>query len=875
MKRKIFKSMCSFVLLFALIITSCGLSGVASAEENEQAPVSNANTNLTEEHLSANGITTRDNGIMRKDLSNLDLMDEMGLGWNMGNQMEQSNWQGNMESVEACETSAGNAAATQLTFDGLKSYGVNTVRVPVAWSNFMSDDGNYTISETLFDRVEEIINYALNDEMYVIINVHWDGGWWGRFGAEEFDAEETPIRDEAWKKYRAIWTQISERYKEYSDHLIFEGANEELSGRLNDNYEDPNTAQQNQTGKLGKATDEKTADGKTRINADEIYEMVNQINQEFVNIVRESGGNNAYRHLLIPGTGNESCVIDGNENEVYIQDGTIDERFHMPDDPAEEETGVKKMSISVHYYDPTDYGLSATATTSWGYRDKWGVDYVDANGVEYKGQDDYDFMSNQLEKMKKFTDQGYGVILGECGVVKGYKDNIIDFMTELFTQSKKRHMVPVWWDEGHYYNRGDGYFSYDDVGHVYAEMTNSTPVIPDDADLMYTGIKEVPSESNKTPKVIATWEGEFMRHTDGDTAAIMEVEREGDWDPSNNGIGKTTLLKDSAGNVTTGVDAMAMYDSVFSSWKTSGTNLPFGWTNSSTGANGEPVDKMIAEIDKEYWNIHFKVDWSKIEKPCVRVYPANNETSMNADLQLGYIDEWTAADLDVTALGKDAVDNDKKIDVDSLTKEEYDALVQEKGEKKLQSNLKKGAAVGKCKGKFYNDVDYSPGVGLQWVGKYVTLDKESLKKYPYLWVTTNTYTGASYVKIEICDAAYNAGDPDKKEPQATTKPQTTTKPTVTKKPTVTTLKKPVISKLTSKKRTLTVKFAKVKSAKKYKIQVSTDKKFKKSVKTKTVSSVKKVTFKKLKSGKKYYVRVRAVSGKTQSKWSKTKSKKVK
>lgn len=893
MKRKMLKSLCSFVLLFALIVTSCGLSGVslvASAEENEKTSESNPNTNLTEEHLSANGISTRDNGIMREDLSNLDLMAEMGLGWNLGNQMEQSNWQGNMDSVEACETSAGNVA-TQLTFDGLKSYGVNTVRVPVAWSNFMSEDGNYTISEELFNRVEEIINYALNNEMYVIINVHWDGGWWGRFGAEELDAEETPIRDEAWKKYEAIWTQISERFQEYSDHLIFEGANEELSGRLNDNYEDPLTAQQNQTGKLGKPTDEVAANGKPRINADEIYEMVNQINQKFVDIVRESGGNNAYRHLLIPGTGNESCVIDGNDNEQYIQNGTIDERFKMPDDPAEEATGTKKMSISVHYYDPTVYGISASASTPWGYRDKWGVDYVDENGVEYKGQDDYDFMSNQLEKMKKFTDQGYGVILGECGVVKGYKDNIIDFMTELFTQAKKRHMVPVWWDEGHYYNREGGYFSYDDVGHVYAEMTGSTPEIPENATLVNTGIPKVPSESNQNPKVIATWEGEFMRHTDGDTAVIMAVEREGDWDPSNNGIGKTTALKDSAGNVTTGEEARAKYDSVFASWKSSGANQPFGYTNSSTGANGEPVDKMIAEIDKEYWNIHFKVDWSKIEKPCVRVYPADNETSLNADLQLGYLAEWTAADLDATALGKEAVDNDKKIDKDSLTQEEYDELVKEKGEKKLQSNLKKGAAVGKCNGKFYNDVDYSPGAGARWLGKYLTLDKESLSKYPYLWVTTNTYTGASYVKIEICDAAYNAGDPDKEQQQKPDsqvgdqqqKPNTQVNNQTNNQPknqpnnqSVAKLKKPVISKLTSgKKHTLTVKFAKVKSAKKYKIQISTDKKFKKSVKTKTVASVKKVTFRKLKSGKKYFVRVCAIRDKTQSKWSKIKNKKVK
>lgn len=90
------------------------------------------------------------------------------------------------------------------------------------------------------------------------------------------------------------------------------------------------------------------------------------------------------------------------------------------------------------------------------------------------------------------------------------------------------------------------------------------------------------------------------------------------------------------------------------------------------------------------------------------------------------------------------------------------------------------------------------------------------------------------------------------------------------------LTKPKIRKLASqKKKTLTVTFSKGKNAKKYKIQIATNKKFRKNVKTKTVSSVKKVTFQKLQSGKKYYVRICALNGKNQSKWSTVKSKKVK
>lgn len=666
-----------------------------------------------------------------------------------------------MTTIEQCETSAGNPEATQKTFDGLKSYGVNTVRIPVAWSNFMSQDGKYTINKELFDRVETIVNYALNDEMYVIINIHWDGGWWGMFGAEEYDAKETPIRDEAWKKYISIWTQISERFKEYSDHLIFEGANEEISGRLNDNYKDPNTAQQNQTGKLGKKDPETE-----KIDATEIYEMANAINQKFVDIVRASGGNNAYRHLLIPGTGNESCVIEGNESETYVQNGTIDDRWKLPNDPAEKATGVKKMSVSVHYYDPVDYGLSATSTASYGYRDKWGVDYTDANGKTYKGQDDYDFMDNMLGKLKKFTDQGYGIILGECGVVKGYKDNIPDFMTYLFTQSKKLGMTPVWWDEGHYYNRGDGYFAYDDVGQVYAKLTGSKPNIPANAELVYTGIKTVPAEKNENPKVVATWNGEFLRHTNGDTAEILKKERPDIFDASNNGIGVTKSLIDGSGNVTDGDVAKSNYDKIFGKWweKTEfwTPDTHYGWTNSTIGVNGEAPDNLIAEIDREYWNVHLNYDWSKLEKPCIRVTAADDPISQSLDLQIGYLPSWTEDDLNEEVQGKLKLEEyiEKQTSKDpnfTMTEQEKQDKIATEGAKQVKKNKKKGAVVGKTTGEIRFDVDYDQGVGLFWKDKSITIDKSKLTGgYPWLWVTTNTYTGASIVKIEICDAAYNA-----------------------------------------------------------------------------------------------------------------------
>lgn len=804
--RKCGKTLWGILLATAMVVTGTGFSGIIS-DSTKVAKAAEAggitadgklsDSNIGEEHKSANGITTKDNGLMRTNLSSIEFMTKegMGLGWNLGNQLEESNVSGYNKTVEECETNAGAPVATQKTFDGLKKTGVNTVRVPVAWSNFLTmeipqkdgevvkvtgasnmykavdaikepiegvtpatEDTYYRVSDELMDRIETVINYALNDEMYVIFNIHWDGGWWGMFGAEEWDGTplaETdmsvnPVRYQAYKKYCDIWTQLSERFKEYSDRVIFEGANEELSGRLNDDYKDPGKAQTGQTGKLGSLIEGKEEGDPHSINADQIYAMVNQINQTFVDIVRASGGNNAYRQLLIPGTGHESCVIGGYPGDIYANDGSIDDRFEMPKDPAEEETGKTKMSISVHYYDPTIYGISATASTPWGYTDTWGT------------EQDKKEMAESLDRMKKFTDKDYGVIIGECGCVKGYKDGVTDYAETIFDYALKNGMCPVWWDEGHYYDRENGYWSYVDLGQVYMDFYGITLDPVKDADFInpkpfYTGIKSVPTTKNQSPKVVATWEGEFMRHTNAETGAQLLIDRPDD---------VTQFINDNGG-------------------------VEIGVRKTTKEEN------LTALIEPVNWNISVKTDWSKIKEPCVRVYPMNNEISKNADLQLGYIGQYT--------------------------------------EDKYSKKGELIAKAGDQKGTVKYDVDYDPLTGLAWDGKYIQLDREALvdNDMPWLWVTTNTYTGASYVKIELCDAAYNAdGTEFGKEPVKPSEP--TKKPEVKNAcKSVKTAKKTVKVK---KKKTATLTFNVTNETKS---QKTTDTLTVKSSKTKIVKITKK------------------------------------
>ena len=218
------------------------------------------------------GAKTSDDGSINKDLTATELARLLGNGTNLGNTMEAYGHKSYSADTdpESFETLWGQPVTTEEMIKGMKASGFDSLRVPVAWTNAMEyEKGDYTINEAYLDRVEEIINYALDNDMYVIINDHWDGSWWGMFGS----SEQSDV-DKAFEMYKSMWTQIANRYKKYSDRLIFEGANEELGDRLNDTDVCKNS------GSLSKA---------------ECYEMANKINQTFVDTVRATGGNNEQR----------------------------------------------------------------------------------------------------------------------------------------------------------------------------------------------------------------------------------------------------------------------------------------------------------------------------------------------------------------------------------------------------------------------------------------------------------------------------------------------------------------------------------------------------------------------------------------------------
>ena len=377
-------------------------------------------------HLSANGIMTSDDGVMRTGMDAYDIVKEMGAGTNLGNTLESCGTWIDSSSASNYEIAWGQPVTTQEMIDGMKAAGFDSIRIPVAWSNMMADDGTYTINENYFNRVETVLNYALNADMYVIINIHFDGGWWARFGSK---TEQE--RKDAMTKYKTMWTQIANRFQEYSDRLIFESANEELGTRLN-------------------STDDYKGSGYyAKDDLDSLYKLTNEINQTFVDIVRSTGGNNARRFLLIAGYDTDISK-------------TCDLKYKMPTDTID-----SHLMVSIHYYSPATYCIVDNPKNSWGYDASWGTD------------EDLETLKGELSQMRiSFVNKGYPVIIGEYGVTdtKISENNFVRkegrdlFFRNVCEFALENNMCPILWDCSQVFDRRNLTMTNEAEKALYTEM---------------------------------------------------------------------------------------------------------------------------------------------------------------------------------------------------------------------------------------------------------------------------------------------------------------------------------------------------------------------------------------------------------------------
>ena len=388
-------------LAAALTLCSCGETEpndtVTSAETSEETDTAADTASETTKPAADGAAASPDEAAPESnDLTSLEVIRLMGNGINLGNTLEAYSHKNYLSGTDpdGMETAWGQPYTTAEMIAGMKAAGFDTIRIPVAWTNGMNfESGDYTIDERLMNRVETVVNYALDEDMYVIVNDHWDGSWWGMFGAED-----ESVREDAMEMYKSMWSQIGEHFRDYSYKLIFESANEELGDRLNDS---------DVTGSKGVLTE------------NECYETANLINSEFVKLIRSQGGANADRFLLIAGYNTDIKK-------------TCDSRFAMPEDTAD-----SKLLLSVHYYTPWDY-CSTDSVNVWGSPQ----DYKEQNGL--------------MEDLSKFSEAGYGVVIGEYAVMMGnggIKDETDKFYDNLLDNCDLYDFCPVLWDCSNFYKR--------------------------------------------------------------------------------------------------------------------------------------------------------------------------------------------------------------------------------------------------------------------------------------------------------------------------------------------------------------------------------------------------------------------------------------
>lgn len=422
MKRKVLKSLIALALTVSML-AGCAQSAVTSGEnasggtsatsqsqnvssyadiKAESSVTSTASTTAAE-HTSKSTESSTDTtkasenkpsqiaGKMR-NITSQQLVEDMTFGWNLGNTLDvcQADRDGDgkiNEHVEAGEkvdeTLWGNPKATKDLFTSLKKNGVNAVRIPVTWRDHMDSNGN--IDREWMDRVQQVVDYAYSQGMYVIINVHHDGGGDPKFGAWIIEESQKDYNTFL-KKYKNVWKQIAERFKNYSDYLIFESMNEVGFDTLYNK------------------------------NKADAYNLINKINQDFVDIIRATGGNNAKRHLLIAG---------------YYTDieRTCDSLYKMPDDKA------GRCILSVHYYTPWDF-CTCDRKHTWG------------TNSEVRQ------METLIGKMKKnFVDKGIPVIIGEYAASGSDLSSCIFFIEKLNKLCSDYGIATFIWDSGSQVNR--------------------------------------------------------------------------------------------------------------------------------------------------------------------------------------------------------------------------------------------------------------------------------------------------------------------------------------------------------------------------------------------------------------------------------------
>lgn len=316
------------------------------------------------------------------------LAEKMKIGWNLGNTLE----------AIGGETAWGNPKTTKALIDLVKANGFNAIRIPCSWNQYMANAANAQIKTEWLDRVKEVIKYCVDNDMYVILNIHWDGGW-----LENNCTEAKKVENNA--KQKAFWEQIATHLRDFDEHLLFASANE------------PNVENATQMA------------------------VLNSYHQTFIDAVRSTGGKNAYRNLIIQGP---STDIE-KTNKLMTS---------LPTDKV-----ANRILAEVHYYTPYQFCLM-DKDADWGKMFYyWGSGYHSttdtARNATWGEEADLDKFFKSMKT--QFVDKGIPVILGEFGAIRRdlsgealtlHLNSRAYFLKTVVKQAKANGIIPFYWDAG-------------------------------------------------------------------------------------------------------------------------------------------------------------------------------------------------------------------------------------------------------------------------------------------------------------------------------------------------------------------------------------------------------------------------------------------
>lgn len=328
--------------------------------------------------------------------SAMDVAADMRVGWNLGNGLDA------YDSTGGNEHAWGNPTITQDLINIVKNAGFHTIRIGVTYMNHIGEGPDYTVDEAWLDRVQEVVDYVMDADMYAIIDIHADANHDYSNGA--WLHGDDPDQDTVKEKFQKVWNQIAGRFKDYGAGLIFESMNEIM-----------------EYGNYGAPQNEET------------YDLINTYNQIFVNTVRATGSNNASRFLIVPGYNTNIEYTAGNYG------------FELPQDSAED-----KLMVSVHYYDPYDFCLNEDNDAVYG----WGENAIQSNDGAVSWHSESSTLASMELLKQKFTSQGIPVVVGEFGAVdKSFSNSKNDEYRRYFYEFVCKAVsdiggVPICWDNG-------------------------------------------------------------------------------------------------------------------------------------------------------------------------------------------------------------------------------------------------------------------------------------------------------------------------------------------------------------------------------------------------------------------------------------------